>query len=65
MSDTRDAIRAKGEPCPGCGRQRAECWSLPCLYLEQLKEQGMEAVEQWAAAGGGIVVPRESTGPTH
>lgn len=32
------------KPCPGCGRPIRTCWTLPCLYLEQIMAQGKAAV---------------------
>jgi hypothetical protein len=51
--------KTKGSPCPGCGRHRRTCWQMPCLYLQQVVEQGMGAIEKWARAGGGVLVARK------
>jgi hypothetical protein len=37
--------------CPGCGRDRATCWVLPCLYLERVRLRGTDAVASFIRAG--------------
>lgn len=43
-------------PCPGCQRNRRECWTLPCLYLEYKLHMGQlegpRGVLEWLREGG-------------
>ncbi len=45
--------------CPGCARPLRECWVLPCLYLEQVMEQGKPAVRELLEARGYVVTETE------
>lgn len=44
-------------PCPGCHRDRRECWRMPCLELETMlaKPRNGRQVLAWIRAG----LPRE------
>lgn len=42
---------ASAKPCPGCGRDRRDCWKMPCLHLQIIKKRGVLAVERWLRPG--------------
>lgn len=44
--------------CVGCGRDGAQCWVIPCLYLEDVLARGAGALEVWVRARGGKLFMR-------